>query len=186
MVTTEQNSTPVNFRVPAIAFPDLMSKKSNCYVLDVRGDDPSTTFGATNTLKSMVDYVPTISPCGQVRKKTVVFGDQGLVEKFRKAVVSRAEEQDPCERFSCYVLQPQDWHAQKENLTIWRQHFDLPHQLAEEGSISHFKLIFSHSQADWRCKQYYANDSLMRVVTEANLIALLQEQQRYITQKTRL
>ena len=163
-----------------------MRKKSNCFVLDVRADNPSTTFGATNTLKSMLDYTASISPCGQVRKRSTVFGDQGLVAVYRKAVVSRAEEEDPSERLSCFVLQPQDWHAMKENLTIWRQEFDLNHQLDEEGSISNFKLIFNHSQADWRCKQYYANDSLMRVVTEANLIALLQEQQRYVTLETGL
>ena len=109
-----------------------------------------------------------------------------MVAVYRKAVVSRAEEEDPSERLSCFVLQPQDWHAMKENLTIWRQEFDLNHQLDEEGSISNFKLIFNHSQADWRCKQFYANDSLMRVVTEANLIALLQEQQRYVTLETGL
>lgn len=166
------------FRVPPIAYPDLMRKKSNCFVLDVRADDPSTTFGATNTLKSMLDYCPSISPCGQVHKLTTVYGDQGLVEKYRKAQVSRAEEEDPSERFNCFVLQPQDWHAQKENLTIWRQYFDQPHQLAEEGSISNFREIFSHSQADLKCKNYFANQSLMQVVTEANLIALLQEQQR--------
>lgn len=163
-------------RVPAVAYPDLMRMKTNCFVLDVNGDDPSTTRGATCTMQSIIPYIPVTSPDGQVRKKTIIFGDQGAVEKYRHAIVGRAEEEEPSERLSCFVTQPQDFHAQMENLAIWRNYFDLPHQLIEEGSISNVKEVFQHSQADKRCKMYYANDALRQVTLDINLVALLQEQ----------
>lgn len=48
------------------------------------------------------------------------------------------------------------------------------------GTCSKYYQVFHHTQADRKVKNFYANDSLLRVTTEANLIALLQEQHRYI------
>ena len=89
-----------------------MRSKSNVMVLDVSDDDPSTTFGITNVMMNLLKYAPTVSPCGEVRKKCVVFGDQRLVEMARKAVSSRTEEKAD-QRLNCLVPQPQDFHAQK-------------------------------------------------------------------------
>ena len=61
-------------------------------------------------------------------------------------------------------------------MLIWRETFDLPHQLSEAGSVSNIKTLGTHSQADSKVQNFYANDSLLRVVTKANVIALLQEQ----------
>lgn len=103
------------FRVPKIAFPDKMRGKSNCYTVDVSDNDPSTTNGCTNVLLDMLEYVPVICPCGEVRKKTAVFGDQGLCERCRKAVYSRTGE-DANQRLNCLVAVPQDFHAMKVQL----------------------------------------------------------------------
>ena len=61
-------------------------------------------------------------------------------------------------------------------MMIWRETYDLQLQLSEAGSISNIKTIGTHIQADYKVQNYYANDSLLRVVTKANVIALLQEQ----------
>ena len=61
-------------------------------------------------------------------------------------------------------------------MLIWRETFDLQHQLSEAGSVSNIKTLGNHSQADSKVQNFYANDSLLRVVTKANVIALLQEQ----------
>ena len=62
----------------------------------------------------------------------------------------------------------------KENLAIYRKHFDPGQQLYETGSISHLKSIFHHSQADRDATNYFANQALLEVTTNSNLIALLQ------------
>ena len=62
----------------------------------------------------------------------------------------------------------------KENLAIYRKHFDPGQQLYETGSISHLKSIFHHTQADREGKNYFANQALLEVTTHSNLIALLQ------------
>ena len=62
----------------------------------------------------------------------------------------------------------------KENLAIYRKHFDPGQQLYETGSISHLKSIFHHTQADRDGKNYFANQALLEVTTNSNLIALLQ------------
>ena len=98
--------------MPEIAYASKMAEKSECHVLDVSDDDPATTHGCTSVMLNLLRYVPTISPCGGVRKKTVVFGDQGLVEKARKAIFSRTEEKAD-QRLSPLVALPQDWHAMK-------------------------------------------------------------------------
>ena len=63
----------------------------------------------------------------------------------------------------------------KENLGIFRKHFDPGQQLYETGSISHLKSIFHHTQADREGKNYFANNALLQVTTQSNLIALLQQ-----------
>ena len=90
-----------------------MSEKSNSMVIAVSNDDPATVFGATNVLLNMVNYTSCISPCGQVRLRTIVNGDQGFCEKNRKAVNSRTELEDPKERLSPLLPLPQEWHAMK-------------------------------------------------------------------------
>ena len=94
-----------------------MAEKSNCYVLDVSDDDPATTHGCTSVLLNLLNYVPKVSPCGEVGMKTGVFGDQGLVEKSRKATFIRTEEKAG-QRLSSLVSLPSDWHAMKVQI-IW-------------------------------------------------------------------
>ena len=98
--------------VPGIAYADRMAEKSKCFVLDVSDDDPATTHGCTSVMLNLLKYVPKLSPCGEVGMKTGVFGDQGLVEKSRKATFSRTEEKAG-ERLSSLVSLPSDWHAMK-------------------------------------------------------------------------
>ena len=60
--------------MPEIAYAEKMAQKSNCFVLDV-SDDPATTHGCTSVMLNLLNYVPKISPCGEVGIKTEVFGD---------------------------------------------------------------------------------------------------------------
>ena len=53
-----------------------------------------------------------VSSCGEVRRKVVVFGDQGLVGLARRCVSSRSDEKAP-DRLNSLIPQPQDWHAKK-------------------------------------------------------------------------
>ena len=93
--------------MPEIAYAEKMAQKSNCFVLDVSDDDPATTHGCTSVMLNLLNYVPKISPCGEVGIKTEVFGDQGLVEKSRKATFSRTEEKAG-QRLSSLVSLPSD------------------------------------------------------------------------------
>ena len=61
---------------------------------------------------------------------------------------------------------------------MYRGHFDRSGQLNEPGSISNLKECLHHTQADYHCKNVFANEALMKVVTESNLLALIQEQTR--------
>ena len=54
---------------------------------------------------------------------------------------------------------------------MWRQEFDLPGQTPELGSISWTKEIFNHRKADMRIKDFFANESLLRVTTAINMLA---------------
>ena len=105
-------------RVPDIAFAKNMAAKSNCMVLDVSDDDPSSTKGCTDVLLNLLRYSPVVSPCGEVRRKMGVFGDQGLVGLSRKCISSRSDEKAP-ERLNSLVPQPMDWHAKKVSKQIW-------------------------------------------------------------------
>ena len=78
-----------------------MASKSNTMVIAVSNDDPATTKGATDVMLNLLRYVPETSPCGQVRQRTIVNGDQGFVSLCRKAVDSPL------------LPLPQDWHACK-------------------------------------------------------------------------
>ena len=51
-----------------------MKEKSSGQVLSVQQEDPSTTHGMTEVLKSINPYVSVLSPCGNVRRKMVVNG----------------------------------------------------------------------------------------------------------------
>ena len=104
-------------RVPQIAYAEKMAQQSNCFVLDVSDDDPATTHGCTSVMLNLLNYVPKISTCGEVGMKTEVFGDQGLVEKSRKATYSRTEEKAG-QRLSSLVSLPSDWHAMKVQQSI--------------------------------------------------------------------
>ena len=64
---------------------------------------------------------------------------------------------------------------------MYRGHFDRPGQLHEPGSISNLKECLHHTQADFYCKNVFANEALMKVVTESNLLALMLEQTRWLT-----
>ena len=61
---------------------------------------------------------------------------------------------------------------------MYRGNFDRPGQLHEPGSISNLKEVLHHTQADYHCKNFFANEALLKVVTESNMIALLQEMTR--------
>ena len=102
-----------SFRVPKVPHAARMKEKSNCMVIDVSNDDCATVHGATNVLLNMLRYTPVVSPCGNVRLRTVVNGDQGFCEKNRKAVDSRTEVEDPSQRLSPLLPLPQEWHATK-------------------------------------------------------------------------
>ena len=82
-------------------------------VLAVSNHDPATVYGATNVLLNMLKYTAPISPCGNVRLRVPVNGDQGYCEKNRKGVDSRTEVEDPNQRLSPLLPLPQEWHAQK-------------------------------------------------------------------------
>ena len=56
---------------------------------------------------------------------------------------------------------------------MFRHEFDLPGHMQEYGSISWTKTTFSHNKADYRIKNYYANQSLLEVTTVSNLLVLL-------------
>ena len=58
---------------------------------------------------------------------------------------------------------------------MYRQNYDKLGELQQPGSISHNKVVFSHTQADSKVKHFYANESLSKVTTAIDLIALLQE-----------
>ena len=109
------------FRVPAIPYADKMASKSNTMVIAVSNDDPATTKGATDVMLNLLRYVPETSPCGQVRQRTIVNGDQGFVSLCRKAVDSRTEVSDPKERLSPLLPLPQDWHACKVFTQVWKK-----------------------------------------------------------------
>ena len=160
-------------RTPAIAYPKEARTKSVSHVLAVDDLNPSSTRGLTEVMRRYIKYVPVVSDCGEVRKKIGVMGDQGLVETCRKAVSARTGETDPKERLSAFVLTAQDFHAQKENLLIYRQEFDLMGQLQEPGSISWTKQVCNHKRADIKNKNYFANENLLHVTTLINLIAML-------------
>ena len=69
-----------------------MATKSKVHVLDVSSEDPASTHGATSVCLDLMRYVPTISEDGEKRKRMMVGGDQGVCERFRKAILGRAEE----------------------------------------------------------------------------------------------
>ena len=102
--------------MPEIAYAERMASKSNCMVLDVSNDDPSTTRGCTSVLLDLLRYSSPASPCGEVRRKKVVFGDQALVALSRKCISSRSDEKAPEERLNSLIPQPQDFHAKMVSL----------------------------------------------------------------------
>ena len=154
-----------------------MATKSKVHVLDVSSEDPASTHGATSVCLDLMRYVPTISEDGEKRKRMMVGGDQGVCERFRKAILGRAEEKKD-QSLSALVCQPMDFHAQKvllikdshlsikipqENLLIYRQSKDLPGEAQVPGSVSNVKRAFSHTQADKGGHNFYANENLLKV-----------------------
>ena len=89
---------------------------------------------------------------------------------------------------------------------MYRQHYDLDGEGRQLGSISNtkvmlveqwlghsiligcpseifnnaFQVVCTHSQADRRVQHFYANQSLLKVTTAINLIALLQEMDGWV------
>ena len=102
--------------MPEIAYAERMASKSKCMVLDVSNDDPSTTRGCTSVLLDLLRYSSPASPCGEVRRNKVVFGDQALVALSRKCISSRSDEKAPEERLNSLIPQPQDFHAKMVSL----------------------------------------------------------------------
>ena len=97
--------------MPSLPYADKMKEKSNCHVLAVSNENPATTHGATNVCLHMLKYIPTITQCGEVRKKTCLHGDQGFCERCRQAIGTRCDEK-ATQRLSPLLSLPQDWHAQ--------------------------------------------------------------------------
>ena len=64
----------------------------------------------------------------------------------------------------------------QENILIYRQELDLRGQVQELGSVSSNKELFGHSKADIRIKNFFANESLMKVTTAINLLTVLGQQ----------
>ena len=129
----------ISCRRPEIAFAERMASRSECHVLDISDDDPSTTRGCTSVLLNLRRCSPLASECGEVFRKKVVFGDQALVALSRRCASSRSDEKAP-ERLNNLIPQPQDFHAKmvrlsaccttneiitcfKENIGIYRQFF---------------------------------------------------------------
>ena len=63
-----------SFRIQPIPYAQKMKAKSNCKVLSVINEDPSTTVGMTNVTKSFLPYIPVTSKCGNIRAKTAIQG----------------------------------------------------------------------------------------------------------------
>ena len=63
-----------SYRVPKVPYAQKMKEKSNCKVLSVINEDPSTTAGMTNVAKSFLPYIPVTSDCGNIRAKTAIQG----------------------------------------------------------------------------------------------------------------
>ena len=67
------------FRTPGIAFAQKMKEKTIGQVLSVELQDPNTTQGIIEVLKTYLKYATPISPCGNVRRKIVIHGNTVLV-----------------------------------------------------------------------------------------------------------
>ena len=67
-----------SLRIPPIPYAQKMKQKSNCGVLSVLDQDPSSSEGMNNVLKSFLPYVPAVSECGNVRAKTLVQGESNV------------------------------------------------------------------------------------------------------------
>ena len=58
-----------------MAHASEMAAKSESLVLAVDLHDSSSTYGITEVLKKIHKYVPKVSECGEVSKKTAIFGN---------------------------------------------------------------------------------------------------------------
>ena len=61
-------------RTPPVAHARETAAKSESLVLAVDLHDSSSTYGITEVLKKVRKFVPKISECGEVSKKTAIFG----------------------------------------------------------------------------------------------------------------
>ena len=61
-------------RTPSVTHANHMKQKSSSRVLKVDMQDPNSTHGITEVMKNIMEYVPEVSDCGRVHKKTVIFG----------------------------------------------------------------------------------------------------------------
>ena len=80
----------VIFRIPSIAYAQKMREKSVGMVLSVDLQDPSTTRGVTEVMKGYLNVVPIVSPCGNVRKKTVIHGILHLRNTIHNNILRRS------------------------------------------------------------------------------------------------
>ena len=60
--------------MPAVPYAQKMSQKTNCGVLSVLMEDPSTKEGMVNVCKSYLKYVPVISDSEHIRAKVLTQG----------------------------------------------------------------------------------------------------------------
>ena len=67
-------------------------------------------------------------------------------------------------------------YSLQENILIYRQEYDLRGQVQELGSVSSNKELFGHSKADIRIKNFFANESLVKVTNAINLLTVLGQQ----------
>ena len=61
--------------MPDVPFAQKMASKTNCGVLSVLKEDPSTTNGMVKVCQTYQKYVPVISDCENVRAKVLVQGN---------------------------------------------------------------------------------------------------------------
>ena len=60
--------------IPTIPFAAIMAQKTIAHVFSVDFQDSSTTKGCTEVARHIIPFLPDVSECGNVRKKTVLFG----------------------------------------------------------------------------------------------------------------
>ena len=107
-----------------------MKSKSKVSVLSLSLEDPASNAGMIRISEKLVPFVPSY-PSGR-KQKTVVFGDQGYVERGDISFIcfdtyihmsghgvswGRCGEKEPEKRLEGLVFMPQEWHKKKVGLS---------------------------------------------------------------------